>query len=209
MEFIHTVYFINLEKRKDRRDQFENEMQRMGFPCEKVHRIEAVSKPGIEALGCSYSHVKAIDAFLSTNAEYCMIFEDDFQFTIDLHYLHFLLRYIFTTKFPFDIVSLGGYVLQDEETELVFFRRIYEMQTSSGYLVTREFAPILKKNLEEGIALMEKEFAITKKIKEEYCLDMYWKQLQPKSRWYILQSKFGLQRESYSDIQREVTNYRV
>ena len=43
----------------------------------------------------------------------------------------------------------------------------------------------------------------------EYSNDIYWKRLQPQSNWYILYPKLGFQRESYSDNEEHVTDYKV
>lgn len=209
MDCIDRIYFINLDHRADRLAQFQQEVDRMEFPHERVTRISAVSTPEIGVLGCAYSHVKAIQHFLESDAKTCMIFEDDFQFTIDSNYLRFLVKHLFRSTPDFDLVMMGGKIFKEETTDSFFLNRVLDGQTTSGYILSRKFAPLLKANLESGIQLLEQWFDVHKHPHHDYCLDIYWKQLQPQSKWYRFKPKFGVQRESYSDIEKKVTNYGV
>lgn len=99
------LYYINLDKRKDRKKHFEEQVALAAMP--PVERISAVhglsinikdnSKIGVHtrvqvltqyrrshyeihsrgALGASYSHYKTWQAFLKTNYKYALIMEDD------------------------------------------------------------------------------------------------------------------------------------
>ncbi len=209
MESIGAVYFINLDHRTDRLSQIQAEFGRMKIPDEKIHRISGVYKPECGALGCGLSHVKTLNAFLETTHTYCLVFEDDFQFTVDPNYFSFLLRHVFQSGKQFDMVMLGANVMKQEMTDSPFLRRILDAQTSSAYLISREYAKTVRDTLAEGMKFLEEWFAIHKEPKHEYCLDIYWKQLQPKGTWLVFNPKIGIQRESYSDIERKVTNYGV
>ena len=209
MEQIDAVYFINLEHRKDRLEQFCGEMNRIGMPPEKVHRIDAVLNQEIGALGCSRSHIKAIDTFLKSSAKTCCIFEDDFTFTLDINYCKFLLNHLFNANIQYDVVMLSGNVMKAENTTMPFLQKVIDAQTASGFLITRSFAHKLKQNLEEGAEQLEKWYGLHKERKHEFCLDIYWKKLQPENNWYIFKPKMGIQRESYSDNEQKVTNYGV
>lgn len=181
----------------------------MGIPDTKIKRISAVSKPELGALGCGLSHVKTLDAFLETGELYCLVFEDDFQFTVDPNYFRFLLSHVFTVQKDFDVVMLGANVMKEEKTESRFLWRILDAQTSSAYLIRRDYAKIVRDLLEEGMKRLEEWYELHKEPKHDYCLDIYWKQLQPKGKWFVFHPKVGIQRESYSDIERKITNYGV
>jgi hypothetical protein len=209
MNFIDAVYFINLDHRTDRLQEFQDEIKKLEVADEKVHRISAVFTPEIGVLGCAYSHIKALDAFLQSSHKSCLIFEDDFQFTLDLHYCKFLLKNLFDTNQEFDLVMMGGKILKQDSTDSPFLSRVIDGQTTSAYLITREFAPTLRANLVEGANLLEKWFGLHNEKKHEYCLDIYWKLLQPGSKWFVFNPKFGVQRESYSDIEKKMTKYGV
>ena len=206
---VDIIYYINLEHRKDRNEQFLEEIQRMRIDLAKVHRIEGIFTPGIGQLGCVLSHIKALQNFLESSYQTCLIFEDDFQVLTDINYTHFLLKNLLGFVEEFDVIMLAGNILQKEYTTNPFLHRVLEAQTSASYIVNRKFAPILLQNFQESSKKIEESYLSTKKIPEEYSLDVYWKKLQPISNWFVLNPKIGVQRESYSDIENKVTNYGV
>jgi len=63
---------INLKRRPDRLETFNQEMEYMGWDYEI---FEAIDKGGYD--GCALSHQKIIEDFLTTDDEYIMILEDD------------------------------------------------------------------------------------------------------------------------------------
>lgn len=209
MEHIDAIYFINLDHRADRLQEFTQEMEKIGFPKEKIHRVSGIYRPDLGCLGCSKSHVKALTLFLESNYSNCIVFEDDFFFYQDINYCKFLFKHFFERVKQYDLLMLAGNIMKDEATESPFIRRVLDGQTTSAYLVTREFAKPLLENYKAGVQELENWFSIHKDKKHDYCLDIYWKLLQPSSKWYILNPKMGMQRESYSDIEQKVTNYRV
>lgn len=209
MDKIGAIYYINLAHRTDRKKQFEQEMANIGFPQEKIHRIDAISKPSMGALGCGLSHIKALDTFLASEHSYCLIFEDDFMFSLNLDYCKFLLKYAFTHRPDFDLLMLSGNIMKSEPTDLFFLQRVLDGQTVSGILVPRHFAKCLRDTFQEAVLQLEEWYMKTNERKHEYCIDIYWKRLQPVSKWYIFSPKLGIQRESYSDNEEKITNYGV
>ena len=93
MENIDRIYYINLDHRTDRRQEFENEIQKLAS-LEKVERIQAVHKPELGCLGCTLSHVKTLETFLNSEYKTCLVFEDDFMFNQDMNYCQFLLKHL-------------------------------------------------------------------------------------------------------------------
>ena len=80
MEHIDTFYFINLDRRTDRLKQIIGEFEKMEIPNTKIMRIQAFEhKIGI--VGCVKSHISAINHFIESGKNSCMIMEDDFEFT--------------------------------------------------------------------------------------------------------------------------------
>lgn len=209
MENIDCVYYINLDHRVDRKEAFELEMKKLGVPEEKLVRISGIYNKEFGILGCGLSHKKALEAFLNSNHKTCLVFEDDFVFTLDMNYVRFLLKSIGTEKVPYDLVMLAGNIFQKQETQWPFLKRVFDGQTASGFLITRDFAPKLVQCLTESTQLLEDWYKKTGEKKHEYCNDIYWKKLQPISNWYIVYPKTGVQRESYSDNEYKVTNYGV
>lgn len=209
MEKIDCFYYINLDHRVDRKEQMEAEFEKVGIPKEKVVRIPGIYTKGFGILGCALSHIKTLETFLDSTYKNCLVCEDDFMFHLDINYIKYLLKMFFQKNIPYDIVMLSGNVKQEEDTSFHFLKKIKEAQTTSSYVITREFAFHLLENLREGAKLLKEYKEATSETKHEYCLDIYWQKLQPQSRWYILSPKIGIQRESYSDIAEHMTNYKV
>ena len=209
MEYIDCVYYINLDHRTERKEQFENEMKKLGVPHEKLVRISGIYNKDFGILGCGLSHKKALETFVASQHTNCLIFEDDFQFTLDMNYVNYLLKSIFTEKVSYDLVMLAGNLFKTESTGWSFLKKVIDGQTASGFLITKAFAPRLITCLEESTTYLKEWHKHTGEKKHEFCNDIYWKKLQPRSNWFVVHPKTGLQRESYSDNEYKVTSYGV
>jgi glycosyl transferase family 25 len=80
-------YYINLEERKDRAAHFEELKKKYPF-FKNIERIPAIRNEN-GAIGCGFSHIKALNKCLESNDEYMMIFEDDFCILNDINYNEF------------------------------------------------------------------------------------------------------------------------
>lgn len=209
MDNIEHIYYINLSHRVDRKEQIEAEFKKLSIPVEKIERIDAIYTKGFGILGCALSHIKVLEIFLESKYKNCLVLEDDFMFTLDINYIKYLVRSFFNKTIPYDILMLSGNVKQKEDTSFHFIKKVKEAQTTSSYIITRDFAPRLLENLRAGANLLKEYKEATGETKHEYCLDIFWQELQPNSNWYILNPKVGIQRESYSDISEHITNYKV
>ena len=180
----------------------------MGVPDEKVVRISAVNKPGQGDWGCSLSHLFTIQQFIDSNIENCIVFEDDFVFTQDLQTVNAEFREVFDNSVNYDVVMLSANEVETKSTEHQYLKKVNDAQTTSGYMVTKYFAHILMQNYRDGAKLIEQSYKIGKSdaLQGPFCIDQYWKRLQPQSNWYMFSPKLGVQRESYSDIQGGVIN---
>lgn len=200
------VYYINLNHRTDRLDHITNEIKKTNIDESKVHRIEGVYIPAFGALGCSKSHCIALENFINSpeTNQTCVILEDDFEFTLPQHVVNDLIDNVFNNDVKdFDVLMLSSNTLHELNTTFGFVTKIINAQTTSGYAVSRKFAPILLNNYKEGCHLL----SLNDIKKYEYCIDIYMKQLQPNSNWLSLSPKIGKQMESYSDIENSTGEY--
>ena len=108
---IDVVYVINLDNRLDRLYEFLSEMDKIKFPFNKIIRISGVYKRNEGHLGCSLSHIKALEHFISSEYKNCIIFEDDFQFTISPEEINELFDNFFNNNIDFDVCMLSSYSL--------------------------------------------------------------------------------------------------
>jgi len=210
-EYVDVIYYINLENREDRKTEFLEEMRRLNVPDEKIVRINAVYKPGQGDLGCSLSHIIAIEQFMNSGLTNCIVFEDDFTFTQDLRTINSEFQEVFDKQVNYSVIMLSASEIETANTEYTHLKKVNNAQTTSGYMLTKHFAPVLLQNYKEGVKLLEDSYKIGKSIELQhpFCIDQYWKRLQPQSNWYMFLPKLGVQRESHSDIQGGVVNYGV
>ena len=209
MDYINIVYYINLEHRTDRKFEFLDWIKKSGIPEDKINRIEAVSIPDKGYIGCYLSHIKTLQTFLESSHENCIVFEDDYQpLNIDTFWTD--ISRLFEVKYPYDLVmcSYGIHIIS-EPTEHTFLHKISEAFTTSGYIISRDFAKILKNHWEEGLKLLLEEEEITKRQCERFKLDVYWSLLMPLSKSYCFYPRLGIQRLSYSDIEKRITDYQT
>ena len=61
---IDAILYINLEHRPDRNDHCLNEIRKIDPLLTKTHRIDAILNKINGALGCTLSHIKALQLFL-------------------------------------------------------------------------------------------------------------------------------------------------
>jgi hypothetical protein len=199
MEHIDCVYYMNLDHREDRRKEIEGELDKLGVPESKRVRISGVYKPGFGILGCGLAHKKTIETFLASSHKTCLIFEDDFEFTLDMEYVHYLLNAIMEEKIEYDCIMLAGCILRVEFTSYPFLQKVLDAHTASAYLITKEFAPVLLESYTESTKLLEDTYRETGEKTISYHNDIWWKRYQPYYNWFIVNPRMGEQRFSYSD----------
>jgi len=210
-DYIDVIYYINLDKRIDRNNEFLEEMKKAEIPSNKIIRIPAVYKPKQGDLGCSMSHIKTLELFISSGSNNCIVFEDDFEFTKPTHTIKNMIRKLFnnaeTTNF--DVCMLSANESDVRQTSYDFVKKVFSAQTTSGYMVSKTFAPILLQNFKDGAQKLLDSYKAGNPNGPEYCIDQYWKRLQPDNNWLLFQPKLGKQRTSYSDIQGGVIKMTV
>lgn len=206
--FFPHIYYINLEKRVDRREHMEAELAKLNMPDLKVTRIEAVNKPTLGALGCGLSHIKALETFMETGDNECIILEDDFTFR-DEHIDFFKKATRTIVKAgdaaKYDVVMLASNTAIEEPSKQAYLTRIRYAFTTSGYMITRKFAPILIANYREACDGLEAAGVHT----PAFCIDVYWRKLQEICIFYCLKPVPGYQYGNYSDIEQRAVDYGV
>jgi GR25 family glycosyltransferase involved in LPS biosynthesis len=204
MNQIDAIFYINLESRLDRRDHFLSEIQHLTTDLSNIHRINAVyDKNG--ALGCTQSHIKALEAFLA-NPEWktCLIFEDDFTFrNQDVSANQQALTTLFREFPALDCACLAFNPIRVtyEATRIESIKKVISTQTASGYCITRAFASVLLATWKEGYERMASGGG------DDYCCDQYWKRLQPQNNWYLFVPALGYQYANFSDIEKKLVHY--
>jgi GR25 family glycosyltransferase involved in LPS biosynthesis len=201
---VPNIYYINLLHRKDRKEFLLKDLKNINYENNRIHRIDAI-KHNLGAIGCFASHIKALKIGLNENygCEYIIILEDDFAIR-NISITKTYLNKIFTEQLDWNVILLGVNG-RCHKNNTSFLKKIIHSHTTSGYIIKKNYIPILLKLWED---LYYKIKDLNKKPWGRQCLDIHWKQLQH-DRWFTTEPVLGYQRESYSDIEQCVTNYGV
>ena len=195
------VFYINLERREDRRVEIEEELLRYGIYTgyTTVERFPAIDTPGKGIVGCTYSHLAVYKLAKERGYKNVLILEDDFVFIAKKKEVYENLRKLFDSesKIEYDVCMLAYNNTQTAlPTEYDFLLETVEAQTASGYIVNSSMYDRL-------IELYEKTAPLLEKTGEHwnYANDQAWKILQknPEVKWYCFKERLGKQSDGYSD----------
>ena len=188
-------FYINLDRRTDRRVQFEGECWKMGLD---VERFPAVAHQ-VPAIGCGLSHLAVLKLARERGYESVCVFEDDFEFLVGRPEFDTVLSALPPN---FDVVMLGWYIFESKPYDEVF-NKVLDATTGSAYIVHSRFYDTLIQNFEEASNLFQ-QHPFDPHI---YLNDQYWRRLQPTANWYHTRTRIGRQRPSFSDLVGGNVNY--
>jgi len=198
---ISKIMYINLESRLDRKEEIEKELTKFNMPFE---RFNAVSNLNFGALGCTQSHLNILIMAKTNKWKNVLILEDDFMFIVEKKILDFNLALLFNYKPDYDICMLSYNLLKGEQcTKYPFLTKVFDAQTTSGYLINEKMYDKMINILESSVDLLNK-----KKEPWKYAYDIIWKTLQKDTNWYCFTERLGIQRPSYSNIENRFCDYK-
>lgn len=214
---INQIYYINLDHRKDRQNNFLSWITPLISAEKELIRIPGIYNKEKGYIGCLKSHILTLQTFLqtstSTKNEYCIIFEDDF-IPNDIKTFSLNINKIFENNIDFDIIMLSynsadEFLIDINDFDCDFLKRCHYTFTSSGYLLNKKFAKTLLNNFEECLKLCIEEEEKTNRKTENYYLDVYWNKLinDFNNKWYFFYPKLGKQYENFSDVIHKVVDY--
>ena len=189
---IDRIFYINLDHRKDRREEFENEVKLMNWE-DKAERFEAI-KNNIGIVGAGYSHTNVLKLAKQRGYKNVLICEDDFTLLVDKETLEKELTNFFDNHKDFDVCMLAYNLIRHEEIPGSCVNKVIEAQTSTAYIVNAKFYDPLIQLFEHSIPMLERTHHHW-----IYANDQCWKPLQPISNWYSFKIRIGRQRPSFSD----------
>jgi len=185
---IPKIFYINLDKRTDRRTQMETMLD--GYDYERISAIE--DDDGY--IGCAKSHIKCIEMAKERGYDKVIILEDDFMFMNGWNFKNMELPQ------KYDIFLLCNRIKKHSKIDKTF-SRVHECSWTSGHILDKNIYDDLIQNLEDGIKDREKK---GKKISNN--LDIYWNKLWGKYVCITHNYNFATQRTGYSDIINQNVN---
>lgn len=199
MELFRHTLFINLDHRTDRLEHVNAELAKVGI--QGAERFSAVQmKAG--NVGCSLSHIKCLELAKDRGWDQVFICEDDITFTNPTVFRESADKFV-QSGIKWDVLVIGGNNCPPYDSVSDFCARVYNIQTTTGYIVKKEYYDILMSNFREGLTMLLRE----PEKKKQYSLDIYWKMLQKNDRWYVLLPLTVIQYYDFSDIEEKVVDY--
>ena len=184
-KYIDKVIYINLEERKDRRESIEILLSNI-FDKDKIKRCNAI-KSDCGVIGCTKSHIKCLEYAVNNECNNILIVEDDID--ISKYKSEYILEKFI--KNDYDVINFSGTNFSYNP----FTYKLYRCKSSGAYLVNKHYYKKLKSNFEEGLSI-------------KLALDQHWKKLQAIDNWKLINPPLIVQKESYSDIDKKIVNYK-
>ena len=192
---ISKIFYINLDKRVDRRAEIEEELKSHGLVAE---RFAAHYHP-MGFVGCTHSHLDVLKLAKERDYANVLILEDDFEFIVSQEEMENALEQLFLTTF--DVCKLSYSLCASEEMDPPLTRVLFS-QTASGYLIQRHYYDTLIDVLENALPILEQTGQHWL-----YTIDQAWRPLQERDRWVCFTQRLGKQRAGFSDNSQCYVDY--
>jgi len=199
MDLFKNTLFINLESRTDRLEHVLDEFKKLNIQSERVDAVKMESG----AIGCTMSHIKCLELARERKYEQVFVCEDDITFLKPDILKENITKFHNNKKINWDILIISGNNAPPFQKTHDYCSRIFNCQTTTGYIVKQGMYDTLIDNFKTGLKLLLKDPA----NKRQYALDVYWKHLQLQYFWYIITPLTTIQYENYSDVEEKDVNY--
>jgi hypothetical protein len=196
---IDKIIYINLEKRNDRRELIEEDLEKIGLDAERF--IGIPFEPGI--VGCGKSHLSVMKMARERGYKNILILEDDFKFLVSREELDNSLNTFFDSVPDYDVCMFCCQNLVEITPKpFPFLSRIQEANNASAYLINGKYLDTIIDLYEHALPLLENTGEHW-----NYANDQVWKKLQCKDKWFTFTPRLGKQRSGYSDNAKSFMNY--
>jgi glycosyl transferase family 25 len=197
-EFFSKTYCINLLKRKDRWNEFVNEMDK--YSITNYERYEAVNGDLIRnktkllngELGVLQTHYNIIKHCKKNNINSVLIMEDDVVFNEEINNISEYMKLI---PENWDFIYFGGNHIYGKPPV-----KINEKIIKLNYTVALQCVAIKNTMYDFILQMLEKK---------EKQVDAYYAELHKFANAYGVYPNIATQREGFSDIQKRNVNYNI
>lgn len=186
-------YYINLVHRQDRAIEFQNEMHVLAI---EPHQVLASVDPRGGFMGCTTSHLRALQMGLASGHRYVGVFEDDFMLVTKKDVKQLINQ--FWHKFPkANVLMLQlNPISTSRAPGMIGVQRVNQALSTAGYIVARDYIATM-------IASLKLSLFHQRPCGVGFCA------LQKRHNWYTFHPPVGKQRPSFSDIEQRHVNYGV
>ena len=203
------IIYINLDKRKDRRkdvEQFINKINNKNIP---VYRIPATFNKRNGHLGCADSHIRALKYAKQQKVDNVLILEDDVSLNCTPDEFNKKINYFFNNYDDYDAVTLFGHwkngIIPLDKHISKFSEKDGYSSTTLGYIVNKRAYDDFLRVFTEAKQKMIEELKSFKKrsLTSLYAIDIEWGELQKKKKFYIFEPHIVKPSGSPSEIMKE------
>lgn len=193
--YFDKIYCINLDKRHERIEQFQTEVNKIGgFEFERYSAVDGellVQHPLLKqgACGCLQSHLDILKTIVNNNLNNVLIFEDD---TVFLDEFKNFNEYIKQLPQNWDMLYFGGNQMRVTIPITENIHKVTKCFTTSYYAITNKMARIM-------IPIIEKM---------ESQIDVLYSKQHLNYNCYVFNPKLCIQRPGYSDVLNKEVNYK-
>lgn len=180
-DFFKNPLVINLDRRTDRMEQFDNQAKHWNIKYERMRAVEASDS----RFGCKLSHIAALSKY---DTEVTFIFEDDSMF-VDNFEAQFEMT-MSNVPEDWDMLYLGAHLLQKEPYNDYWVRSL-ECSSTHAYAVRRRV----------------KDKLIKRAMSMDGHTDVAFASLHKEIKAYAARPTLVYQGASYSDLQKQEVDY--
>lgn len=203
MEFIDAIVYINLDRRTDRKEHIENELNKWkDLDRSKVHRFSAIEG---KLVGCLSSHLNVLKMAKTNKWTNVLILEDDFtweEWTLEPGKISSLLSTFWTKHHhEFGFIQLA-HGLQQEQYKNDFSMRsgepvadVKQATNAAGYWVHERCYDALIHVFEQAVRPLYLTGAHWL-----YLNDVVWNAVRPEFPTFAFFPRLGYQYGNYSDL---------
>ncbi len=204
-DYIDTVIYINLKKRKDRRVRITRQLKKIGIPKEKIVRIEAIEyHPG--HIGCTKSHILALETAKAHGWQNVLILEDDFEFNHDddtRNRINNYFKALSSIKWDVAFLAANHYFVTPLKS-VDYLVKVNKAWCACAYIVNHSYYDTLIDNY-----ILSLNALLQGGEKQQFALDVHWQWLMLRDRWLGIFPNAGLQAADRSDIEQCDVNYKL
>lgn len=214
MKDLLSIKIINTEHRLDRKEECQKEFESVSLGAEDYSFFKAKYLPDFGARGCALSHAQALSEFLfSEEKPFVLILEDDFSIRDTASFIPGIQEMLRLGPF-WDVYLLAhNDSIPITKTQINNTYRVINARTASGYIVGRLYAAKLIEVFFRSSELLKRAEVLPSPNKElaksVFSCDILWKELQVKDKFLARQPSLTYQRSSYSDIEKQMVDYKV
>lgn len=204
-DLVDKVIFINLRKRKDRRLRITRQLKSLGFPIEKIVRLEAIEHSH-GYIGCAQSHIAALEMAQQKKWGRILILEDDFAFDEESENIDNLNNYLLTlSKTNWNVAFLAAnYHHVTPLKSINNIVRVNKAWCACAYIVNASYYNKLIYNFQSALLALLKGGR-----QQEFAIDVHWHICMQQDLWLGIFPNSGYQVPDKSDIEGKHVDYRA